>query len=75
MNAREYLMNQLQVTHTVRQANARVDAHRADILREVADLLEQGLVKEPCGEAEEHLNNCYQNDIRRLRRMAKEATS
>jgi hypothetical protein len=50
-------------------------AIRAEVLREVADLLERGLVREPCGEAEEHLNNCYQDDIRRLRRMAKEATS
>jgi hypothetical protein len=50
-----------------------LSAYRAEVLREVADLLEQGLIKEPCGEAEEHLNNCYRDDIRRLRRMAAEA--
>lgn len=43
------------------------------ILREVADGLESRLVKEPLGEAEEHVNDCYQEDIRRLRRMADEA--
>jgi hypothetical protein len=47
-----------------------LDAYRSEVLREIADLLERELIKEPEGEAEEHVNDCYRSDIRRLRRMA-----
>ena len=74
MSAREELDGFLSA-YRAEKRKALIGAHRAEVLREVADLLEQGLVKDPLDEAEEHVNDCYRADIRRLRRMAEEATS
>lgn len=46
---------------------------RAEVLREIADDLESRLVEDPGDEAEEHVNDCYRADVRRLRRKADEA--
>jgi hypothetical protein len=76
MSAREELFRRVSGAFVDEsKANGLLDAYRAEVLREVADDLEAGLVKDPCNEAEEHVNDCYRQDIWRLRRMAEGGAS